>query len=58
MNREKLLQKLKNEVKGSGIRKLAERIEINYVTLWRIIEKKSKNGGSAVTWDAILKYYK
>ena len=37
------------------ISRLANRIGIPIVTLWRIVKGKSK--GSATTWDAIFKYY-
>jgi predicted transcriptional regulator len=58
MNREKTLQKLIKEASGSGYIKLANRIGINYVTLFRIVKGKCKNGGSAISWDAIFRYYK
>ena len=57
MNRQKVLEKLQKEVAGAGYHKLSKRIKINYITLWRIANKVSKNGGSAKTWDAIFKYY-
>jgi hypothetical protein len=58
MNREKSLEKLKKEVSVWGYHKIADRIGINFVTLWRIVNEKYKFGGSATTWDAIFRYYK
>ena len=53
---EKHLEKLQKEAEGWGqITRLAIRIGIPIVTLWRIVNGKSK--GSVGTWDAILKYY-
>jgi hypothetical protein len=54
--RTKYLEKLRKEASGRGqITRLAKRIEIPVVTLWRIIGGKS--AGSARTWDAIFRYY-
>ena len=53
---EKHFEKLQKEAAGRGqITRLAIRIGIPTVTLWRIVNGKSK--GSVGTWDAILKYY-
>jgi predicted transcriptional regulator len=56
MIRDNYFQKLQKEATGRGqITRLALRIGIPIVTLWRIINGKSK--GSVGTWDAIFKYY-
>lgn len=56
MIREKYFEKLQKESSGRGqITRLAVRIGIPIVTLWRIVNGKSK--GSADTWDAIFSYY-
>ncbi len=55
MIREKILERLKKEAEGARLIPLAKQIGIPYVTLWRIINNKSK--GSADTWDIIFNYY-
>ena len=54
--REKLLERLKIEVKASKLIPLAKRIKMSHVTLWRIVKGKSK--GSTINWDKIFAYYK
>ena len=54
--REKLLERLKMEVKASRIMPVAERIGMSHVTLWRICKDKSK--GNTANWDKIFTYYK
>jgi predicted transcriptional regulator len=57
MERDKILEKLKKEAAGRGqVTRLAKRIGIPIVTLWRITESKFK--GSIDTWDKIFKYYR
>jgi len=57
MIRENILEKLKKEAAGRGqVTRLAKRIGIPIVTLWRLVNDKFK--GSAETWDAIFKYYR
>jgi len=54
--RQKILEKVKREAAGAGqITRLAHRIGIPTVTLWRIV--RGKFHGSIKTWDAIFKYY-
>ena len=56
MIRENALDKLKKEATGRGqVTRLAKRIGIPIVTLWRLVNGKFK--GSAETWDAIYRYY-
>jgi hypothetical protein len=56
MIRQQTLKKLKKEADGRGqITRLANRIGIPIVTLWRI--KNGKFQGSVKTWDAIYRYY-
>jgi hypothetical protein len=56
MLREKTLQKLRVETSQRGdITRIAGRIGIPIVTLWRIVN--GKFSGSAKTWDAIFRYY-
>lgn len=54
--REKLLERLMLEAKASKLIPLALRLDMSYVTLWRIVTGKSK--GSAENWDKIFNYYK
>ena len=56
MIRENILKKLIKEAEGRGqITRLAKRIGIPVVTLWRLVNGKFQ--GSINTWDAIYKYY-
>ena len=56
MIREKYFEQLQKEASGRGqITRLALRIGIPIVTLWRIVKGKSR--GSTGTWDAIFRYY-
>ncbi|MCK9518454.1 MAG: hypothetical protein M0R74_05405 [Dehalococcoidia bacterium] len=56
MLREKILHKLKKEAEGRGqVSRLARRIGIPIVTLWRIVHDKFQ--GNIKTWDAIFRYY-
>jgi len=53
--REKLLKKLKQECRVTSIYRVAKRLGIKYITLWRIVNDKSP--GSIRIWDLIFKYY-
>jgi len=56
MIRENILEKLKKEAAGRGqVTRLAKRIGIPIVTLWRLVNGKYR--GSAATWDAVYRYY-
>lgn len=56
MIREKILERLKKEAEGARLVPLAKSIGIHYVTLWRILNNKSK--GNIANWDKIFTYYK
>ena len=53
--REKYLKKLKADVRASSVYRMAKRLDITYITLWRIVNDKSP--GSVRIWDAIYRYY-
>lgn len=55
MIREKILQKMRQEADQKCTLRLAKRIGINHVSLWRIVKGKTK--GSADNWDKIFQYY-
>jgi hypothetical protein len=58
MERKKAIEKLTKEVSVWGYHTIADRIGINYVTLFRIVKGKQKYGGNVMTWDKIFSYYK
>lgn len=50
------LARLKKEADGARIVPLAKQMGIPHVTLWRILNGKSR--GNVLTWAKIFKYYK
>jgi hypothetical protein len=54
--RERLLQKISNDLRKKTSACLAAEIGITAMTLGRIIRKKSR--GSVGTWDTITAYYR
>lgn len=56
MNRQKYLDKLKKESEKLTYTKLAAKVGVHYVTLWRVI--KGKSPGDLKFWDAIFAHYK
>ena len=53
---ETTLKKLRKEADGARLIPLANQIGIPYVTLWRILNGKSR--GNSKTWHCIFRYYK
>jgi hypothetical protein len=57
MNREKYLKKLTKAISnGKTYQELAGEIGVNFVTLWRVINYKTR--GNVLFWDNIIAYYK
>jgi molybdenum-dependent DNA-binding transcriptional regulator ModE len=54
--REKYLKKIRSEVKAHSVPKVAEKIGISYISLWRMLNG-TNTGGTAI-WDKIFAYYK
>jgi predicted transcriptional regulator len=55
MNREKLLNMLKEDIQNSSINKKSKEMGIPFSTLHRILH--GNGGGNVKTWDRIEKYY-
>lgn len=53
--RQKILKKLIADAKSASIYRMAKRLDINYISLWRIINGKSP--GNVKSWDKIFAYY-
>jgi len=54
--RQTLFARLKKESEATkSVHKLADRVKVNYVTLWRVVSGKSN--GNILFWDKIYKYY-
>ncbi len=54
--REALLKRLVKEAEATkSYQKLASRIGVNYVALWRVVNGHS--GGNILFWDKVFEYY-
>jgi arginine/lysine/ornithine decarboxylase len=54
--RHDILMRLQKESDATkSCQKLAARIGVNYVSLWRVVNGKS--GGNIVFWDKVFEYY-
>jgi len=55
-SRQIIFQRLKKEAEATkSYQKLADRIGVNYVTLWRVIA--SESNGNIRFWDKVFEYY-
>ncbi len=53
--RQRILKKLIADTKNTSIYRMAKRLDINYTSLWRIVNGKSP--GNIRSWDKIFAYY-
>jgi molybdenum-dependent DNA-binding transcriptional regulator ModE len=54
--RERYLKKIKQEIRAHSIPKVAKKIGVSYISLWRILN--GTNTGGTKIWDKIFEYYK